>query len=396
MGKKLRQSNLSGLSHFLGALADESAPNSSTGAVAGPSTPSPAKSKPVDPEQPPPLKKHKAGLLGPGNEAYDATGLVPFYTDAAQVPAHLQKCTRAHVSCQIVAQWHLLSIADFAQRTRYFSRYDEGCLLDEEGWYSVTPEAIATQIAERCRCDVVLDAFCGVGGNAIAFARTCERGAFFLPPNYRELSHLIELSHCARYVPNAPRTCTTQRRATRPLIAHRVRARRLPHVRRAHPERHVIVPVTCAQDRRRVSKPTVGWPRIPLRPRVSPCAHAARASVRALPSRTFAHAERRVLRTAQHRAGGHRGSSSRWGGCGWLGTSRGRRGVDGEQTQSADMLLWRTCARAGASVLNVDKKYSTMLYMRCNDLSVQLDVYTTSKIPRYPAPRARARPRAHE
>ena len=70
------------------------------------------------------------------------------------------------------------SNTDFAQRTRYFSRYDEGCLLDEEGWYSVTPEAIATQIAERCRCDVVLDAFCGVGGNAIAFARTCERGAF--------------------------------------------------------------------------------------------------------------------------------------------------------------------------------------------------------------------------
>lgn len=34
---------------------------------------------------------------------------------------------------------------------------------------------IADQIAERCRCDVVLDAFCGVGGNAIAFARTCER-----------------------------------------------------------------------------------------------------------------------------------------------------------------------------------------------------------------------------
>ena len=49
-------------------------------------------------------------------------------------------------------------------------------MLDEEGWYSVTPEAIATQIAERCRCDVILDAFCGVGGNAIAFARTCERG----------------------------------------------------------------------------------------------------------------------------------------------------------------------------------------------------------------------------
>ncbi|KAN0129366.1 S-adenosyl-L-methionine-dependent methyltransferase [Lactarius tabidus] len=157
MGKKLRQTNLSGLSHFLEALADETVSNSSTGtpspAVAGPSIT--AKSKPVDPEQQPPLKKRKTGLLGPENEAYDATGLVPFYTDAAQVPAHLQKY--------------------FAQRTRYFSRYDEGCLLDEEGWYSVTPEAIATQIAERCRCDVVLDAFCGVGGNAIAFARTCER-----------------------------------------------------------------------------------------------------------------------------------------------------------------------------------------------------------------------------
>jgi hypothetical protein len=33
------------------------------------------------------------GLLGPGNDVYDATGLVPFYTDVAQVPTHLQKCT---------------------------------------------------------------------------------------------------------------------------------------------------------------------------------------------------------------------------------------------------------------------------------------------------------------
>ena len=30
-------------------------------------------------------------------------------------------------------------------------------------------------IAERCRCDVVVDAFAGVGGNAIQFAFTCER-----------------------------------------------------------------------------------------------------------------------------------------------------------------------------------------------------------------------------
>lgn len=65
--------------------------------------------------------------------------------------------------------------SDFSQRHRYFSLYDEGCLLDHVGWYSVTPELIANQIAERCRCDTIVDAFCGVGGNAIAFAQTCER-----------------------------------------------------------------------------------------------------------------------------------------------------------------------------------------------------------------------------
>ena len=69
--------------------------------------------------------------------------------------------------------------------------------MDREGWYSVTPENIALQIAERCtaplsraivplgadslhawagRSGVILDAFCGVGGNATQFAFTCERG----------------------------------------------------------------------------------------------------------------------------------------------------------------------------------------------------------------------------
>jgi trimethylguanosine synthase len=31
-------------------------------------------------------------------------------------------------------------------------------------------------IAERCRADTIVDAFCGSGGNAIQFAFTCERG----------------------------------------------------------------------------------------------------------------------------------------------------------------------------------------------------------------------------
>jgi len=61
------------------------------------------------------------------------------------------------------------------QRYRLFSKYDEGVKLDEEGWYSVTPEKIAEHIAEKCRCDVIVDGFCGVGGNSIQFAFTCER-----------------------------------------------------------------------------------------------------------------------------------------------------------------------------------------------------------------------------
>lgn len=34
----------------------------------------------------------EAGLLGPGLERYDATGLAPHYTSMKEVPAHLKKC----------------------------------------------------------------------------------------------------------------------------------------------------------------------------------------------------------------------------------------------------------------------------------------------------------------
>lgn len=40
----------------------------------------------------------------------------------------------------------------------------------------MTPEEIAKDIAERCRCDTIIDAFCGAGSNSIQFAFTCERG----------------------------------------------------------------------------------------------------------------------------------------------------------------------------------------------------------------------------
>ena len=63
----------------------------------------------------------------------------------------------------------------WVQRYRLFSRYDEGILMDEEAWYSVTPEKIAQHIAKVMSCGVIVDAFCGVGGNAIQFAKTCHR-----------------------------------------------------------------------------------------------------------------------------------------------------------------------------------------------------------------------------
>ncbi|XP_014834668.1 PREDICTED: trimethylguanosine synthase-like [Poecilia mexicana] len=56
-----------------------------------------------------------------------------------------------------------------------------GCLLRvAEGWFSVTPEKIAEHIALRVEqsfadSQVVIDAFCGVGGNAIQFALTGKR-----------------------------------------------------------------------------------------------------------------------------------------------------------------------------------------------------------------------------
>ncbi|XWS11679.1 hypothetical protein CRYUN_Cryun37aG0019900 [Craigia yunnanensis] len=60
------------------------------------------------------------------------------------------------------------------QRYSLFSKYDDGIQMDEEGWYSVTPEAIAIRHAEKCGgAGLVIDCFSGVGGNAIQFARLC-------------------------------------------------------------------------------------------------------------------------------------------------------------------------------------------------------------------------------
>ncbi|XP_071965556.1 uncharacterized protein [Antedon mediterranea] len=63
----------------------------------------------------------------------------------------------------------------WAQRFRLFSKFDKGIKMDKESWFSVTPEKIAQHHASRCQSDLIVDAFCGVGGDAIQFAFTCER-----------------------------------------------------------------------------------------------------------------------------------------------------------------------------------------------------------------------------
>ncbi|TPX65463.1 hypothetical protein SpCBS45565_g05127 [Spizellomyces sp. 'palustris'] len=61
------------------------------------------------------------------------------------------------------------------QRYSLFSKFDEGTMLDEESWFSLTPEKMAEYHAKRLSCDTVVDGFCGAGGNSIQFAKTCKK-----------------------------------------------------------------------------------------------------------------------------------------------------------------------------------------------------------------------------
>ncbi|KAG8377601.1 hypothetical protein BUALT_Bualt08G0050000 [Buddleja alternifolia] len=73
---------------------------------------------------------------------------------------------------QGVSQEVLPSISKYwCQRYILFSRFDYGIRMDEEGWFSVTPELIAKHHAVRCGSGAIVDFFTGVGGNAIQFAQ---------------------------------------------------------------------------------------------------------------------------------------------------------------------------------------------------------------------------------
>lgn len=80
--------------------------------------------------------------------------------------------------------WHYDSVEEvpknirkyFHQRYHLFERYDEGVLLTDDAWFGVTPEYVARTIATHVgnaagsEKTTIVDAFAGVGGNAIAFA----------------------------------------------------------------------------------------------------------------------------------------------------------------------------------------------------------------------------------
>ena len=68
------------------------------------------------------------------------------------------------------------------QRYSIFSKFDDGILLDEESWYSVTHECIAKCIASRLKDYTVMDGFAGAGGNIIQFASTGKTIAVELDP----------------------------------------------------------------------------------------------------------------------------------------------------------------------------------------------------------------------
>ncbi|KAA1097663.1 hypothetical protein PGT21_016457 [Puccinia graminis f. sp. tritici] len=87
--------------------------------------------------------------------------------DGDQEPETMDYLTQENLPPSMEKYW--------AQRKRLFWKFDEGIKMDLESWYSVTPEAIAKQIATRAKCKLVVDGFCGAGGNSIQFAMTCDK-----------------------------------------------------------------------------------------------------------------------------------------------------------------------------------------------------------------------------
>ncbi|KNE55434.1 hypothetical protein AMAG_17786 [Allomyces macrogynus ATCC 38327] len=128
----------------------------------------------------------KQAVTGPGVRAQALARSVKLPTEGLHTSRRLRRAKQRTVKVPLLAD--LLppptngqaSLPDrvkkyWSRRRNFFSKFDEGVRMDEVGWFSVTPEPIAQHLAERCRSNLVIDAFAGVGGNAIQFAVTCEQ-----------------------------------------------------------------------------------------------------------------------------------------------------------------------------------------------------------------------------
>jgi len=150
---------------------------------------------------PPGMEKQKQEETRPiaaGGAMSVATARVPHHVESMQFPIQGQGETtegspRYDVIDTETPNPHDPDIVHgkyWAQRRRLFSRFDLGIQLDAEGWFSVTPEIIADHVAERVsglvttspafrehttrnsgKGVVILDGFCGCGGNSIAFGK---------------------------------------------------------------------------------------------------------------------------------------------------------------------------------------------------------------------------------
>ncbi|XP_060871610.1 trimethylguanosine synthase-like [Metopolophium dirhodum] len=88
-----------------------------------------------------------------------------------------------------------LPVKYWSMRHLLFTNFDRGILLDTESFYSVCPEVLSYHIAKRCKNNIVLDPFCGAGGNIIQLAKTCKRviGCDIDPDKIRLARHNAEI-----------------------------------------------------------------------------------------------------------------------------------------------------------------------------------------------------------
>lgn len=126
-------------------------------------------------------KVPQARLLGPGPWTRDEQGLCALLsaTHAADLRVRLQGVVLLGVALQVEVSPPLARTQIRAAQTRKAKALrattpgfiKQGTKMDEQGRYSLTPEALAMAMAQKNECSQVLDLGCGLGGNAIAFAR---------------------------------------------------------------------------------------------------------------------------------------------------------------------------------------------------------------------------------